>query len=136
MKTSVLLSAWLLGACATGNVGLDREISPRASVKLDLVPHRDATRTFPAVVDARLPSADRLSNQVLTELGDTASLEVRLCVAAAGSVASIEVTRSSKFPAFDQAVIVDAQSWQFASLPGPGNLKTCERATVTYRPRA
>lgn len=134
----VLISGLVLGACATGTVGLDRETAPRSGVQLDLVRHgdADATRTFPALVAAQLPGADGLATEIRTELGQTASLEVHLCVAPGGTVRSIEVTRSSNLPAFDQAVVTDARHWQFAALPGPAELRTCERATITYRPRA
>lgn len=138
MKTIVLLSALLLGACATGTLGLDREVAPRARVTLDLAPHADAeaTRRFPALVDARLPSADRLGREIRTELGEAASVEVTLCVAAAGTVETIEITRSSRLPSFDAAVKADAPAWQFERRPGPAGLRSCERATITYRPHA
>jgi TonB family protein len=134
---SVLFVLLGLGACATTTIGgLDRGSSSPSSVRLDLVPHADATRTFPAVIAARLPTADRLAAQIRYELGEAASVDVRLCVAAAGRVESIAITRSSNLPAFDDSVIADASTWQFAALPGPATLRTCEHATITYRPRA
>lgn len=130
----VLLS---LGACATTLTDLDREPSARAgsAVRLDLVPHGDANHTFPALVDAKLPGADRLARQITFELGATAAVDVELCVAG-GTVASIAITKPSGLPAFDAAVTEDARAWQFAPLPGPTHLKSCEQATITYRPRA
>ena len=139
LKTSLLSSVLLssLGACATtSTLGLAGEDASSSSVHLDLVPHADATRTFPAVITARLPSADRLAGQIRYELGDAASVEVTLCVAARGQVESIAITRSSNLAAFDDSVLADAKSWQFEAMPGPATLRTCEQATVTYRPRA
>jgi len=139
MKPVLVLSLLSsLGACATTSTmtGLDRDPSGASSVRLDLVPHADATRTFPDLVTARLPTADRLANQIRYELGESASIDVRLCVAAVGRVESIAITRRSNLPAFDDSVLADAKSWQFAAMPGPATLRTCEQATITYRPRA
>jgi len=60
---------------------------------------------------------------------------VKLCVAAAGRVESIAITRGSRMPAFDASVLADARDWQFAAQPGPSALRTCEQATITYRTR-
>jgi TonB family protein len=134
---SVMLSAILFSACATtGTPTMDRETHAGSRVQLDLVPHADAARVFPAAIDPRLPSADRLAHQIRAELGESASLEVKLCVAPEGKVSSVEVLRGSNLAAFDQSVIADAMSWQFAALPGPESVRTCERATITYRPHA
>ena len=135
MKT--VLAALLLSACATTGTPTTFGTEPSRTgsrVQLDLVPHADASRVFPAAIDPRLPRADRLSTQIRAELGETASLEVRLCVAPQGTVASVEVLRGSSLEAFDQSVIADAMSWQFEALPGPASVKTCERATITYHP--
>jgi TonB family protein len=134
---SVMLSAILFTACATtGTPTLDRETHTGSRVQLDLVPHADATRVFPQAIDPRLPTADRVAHQIRAELGDSASIEVKLCVAPEGTVASVEVLRGSTMSVFDQSVIADAMRWQFAALPGPDSVRTCERATITYRPHA
>ncbi|MBA3465327.1 MAG: TonB family protein [Deltaproteobacteria bacterium] len=134
MKSVLILVA--LGACATtGTSTLDREPHSTGSrVHLDLAVHADAQRLFPAAIDPRLPSADRLAPQILAELGNRASIEVKLCVAPEGRVSSVEVLKSSTLTAFDQSVMADAMSWQFSALPGPANVRTCERATITYLP--
>ncbi len=135
MKSALILSA-VLGACATtSTTALDREDSAGGSVRLDLVPHADATRTFPAVIAAHLPTADRLASSIRYELGDSASVDVKLCVAPGGRVQSIAITRSSSFATFDESVVADAKTWQFEATPGPVTLRTCEQATITYRPR-
>jgi TonB family protein len=138
MSTKTIVTAALLfSACATtGTPSTFGTEGARTGsrVQLDLVPHADAARVFPAAIDPRLPRADRLATQILSTLGDTASLEVRLCVAPQGTVASVEVLRGSSLAAFDQSVIADAMGWQFEALPGPTGVKTCERATITYHP--
>jgi len=133
---SVLLLSGLLAACATTSTPTTLEPEPHTGsrVQLDLAPHADATRVFPAAMDPRLPSADRLAPQILAELGDRASIEVRLCVAPEGRVSSVEVLKSSSLQVFDQSVMTDAMRWQFAAQPGPETVRTCERATITYRP--
>lgn len=134
---SVMLIAITFTACATTGVpAMDREPHTGSRVELDLVPRADATRVFPQALDPRLPAADRVAHQIRAELGDVASIEVRLCVAAEGRVTSVEVVRSSTMPTFDRSVIADAMQWKFAALPGPTSARTCERATITYRPHA
>jgi len=137
-SVSLALGSLILGACAAGSVATPRDTTSGARVHLDLAvrPTAEASRTFPEVVAASLPSADRSARQIRHELGETASVEVQLCVAASGQVDSIAITRSSNLAAFDAAVIADARSWRFAATPGPEALRTCERATITYRPRA
>src|SRR5438128_951244 len=115
MFTKTVVAALLFSACATTGTPTTLGTEPARTgsrVQLDLVPHADATRMFPNAIDPRLPRADRLSNQIRAELGDTASLEVRLCVAPQGTVTSVEVLRGSTFADFDQSVIADAMSWQ------------------------
>jgi TonB family protein len=135
---ALALGSSILGGCAVSSVSTPRETTPVGHVQLDLAvrPTAEASRTFPALVAASLPTADRSARQIRHELGETASVEVRLCVAASGSVESIEIARSSSLSVFDAAVIADARSWRFAPTPGPESLRTCERATITYRPRA
>jgi TonB family protein len=135
---SILLLSTLLAACATTSTPsmFDREAHSGSRVQLDLAPHADASRVFPAAIDPRLPSADRLAPQILAELGDAASIEVKLCVVPEGTVSSVEVLKSSSLPVFDQSVMTDALRWQFAAQPGPQSVRSCERATITYRPHA
>jgi len=136
MKT-VVAAVLLFSACATTGTPSTLGTEPARTgsrVQLDLAVHADAARVFPAAIDPRLPRADRLAHQIRATLGDTASLEVRLCVAPQGTVTSVELLRGSSNEAFDQSVIADAMSWQFEALPGPASVKTCERATITYHP--
>lgn len=140
----VLVCATLLaggGACATtGTRGLEAGASPRTGLHLELGPTRTAgdpaaaAWTFPALVAAPVPRADRLVDEIRTELGERASLEVRLCVAPAGQIRELVITRGSRLAALDQAILADAAHWVFAATPGPARLRTCERATIVYRP--
>jgi len=134
---SVLSAVFLVSACATtATTPLEREAHAGPRVQLELVPSAGAERVFPQAIDPRLPGADRLAPQIRAELGDTASIEVKLCVAPEGRVDSVEVTRGSSLAAFDHSVMADAMRWRFAPMPGPANVRTCERATITYRPAA
>ena len=134
----IIVAATLLASACAATTGTTTSLEPRAQtgsrVQLDLAAHPDATRVFPNAIDPRLPRADRLATEIRAELGDKASLEVRLCVAPEGRVTSVEVLRGSALADFDQSVIADAMSWQFEALPGPATAKTCERATITYHP--
>jgi TonB family protein len=141
MTRSTLLvaaAALALAACATTTTGVDRERTGHAVIHLDPASAvtTDASPAFPAPLgEHRLPSADRLGPQLTTELGGQASVDVRLCVAPDGRVASVELERGSNLPAFDEAVRRDARAWRFAAQPGPSTVKACERATIAYRAR-
>lgn len=130
-----LLCALLFSACATtGTLGVDPQSSSHARVELVPVTADDQSQVVPQAIDPQLPSADRLAHVIDARLGMQASIDVRLCVTPAGRVASATLERSSTMPAFDQAVMSDIAGWQFASQPGPETLRTCEIATVVYRP--
>ncbi|MCX5741815.1 MAG: TonB family protein [Proteobacteria bacterium] len=127
-----------LSACATSGA-LDQPVDPtrgsHAAVRLDFTARTDDARpVFPAVVDPRLPSADRIAPRIRARAGVVVSADVQLCVSPTGHVASVELARGSTFAAFDDAMMRDVVGWQFAPTPGPGALKSCERFTISYRP--
>jgi outer membrane biosynthesis protein TonB len=127
-----LLAALALSACATtGATTYDRDNGPHARVQLDLARVNDSnvTRQFPAVIDPQLPSADRIANRI-RRFGAPPTTHVELCVAPDGHVASLRLERASTLPSYDQAVMHDAASWQFARLPA----QSCEHAAISYRP--
>ena len=131
------VSAVLFAACATtGGLPTDRESTPGARVKLDFANAADvaAHAVFPAVVDPQLPSADRIAPRIHHLLGDVAVAHIALCVAPSGKVASVTLDASSGLPAFDRAMMNDIATWQFAAMPGPATVKTCEQLTISYRP--
>src|SRR5437868_4796234 len=113
----IIVAATLLASACAATTGTTTSLEPRAQtgsrVQLDLATHADATRVFPNAIDPRLPRADRLATEIRAELGESASLEVRLCVAPEGRVTSVEVLRGSQLADFDQSVIADAMGWQF-----------------------
>jgi TonB family protein len=122
-----------LAACATAATGLDRDHSQRAKVKLDLAAVGGVEATFPEALDPTVPSVDRISHAVRAHLGDTATAELSLCVSPSGAVKQVELTRSSSYAPFDKALLADAATWQFASLPGPDRVMSCRNATIAYR---
>lgn len=136
MPSHRVLYAVLLSACATsGSLGVDPQSSTRARVSLvPVAGGEDASQVVPRAVDPALPRADRMARVIDARLGDTASVDVRLCVTPAGHVESATLERSSTLPQFDQAVMSDVAAWQFAAQPGPDTLRTCEIATIVYRP--
>ena len=89
---------------------------------------------LPQAIDPQLRSADRLARTIDAQLGQQASVDVRLCVTPAGRVASATLARGSSLDTFDAAVLSDVQAWQFAAMPGPESLQSCELATIVYRP--
>lgn len=134
---ALLLGSLLFSACATTGLPLDRAAASSGSrVTLDFTAHdtADARATFPAAIDPRLPTADRIAPRIHTVLGDTATAAVKLCVAPSGKVSSVELEQGSSMDAFDRAMMTDIAAWQFAELPGPDRVKTCERFTISYRP--
>src|SRR5262245_58505879 len=92
-------------ACATGSVGVDREVTHRASPQLRLGVELTTEAVFPAAVNPRLPSADRIAPEVRARLGETASSALRLCVSPTGRVTDVALVESSGFDRFDAAVL-------------------------------
>ena len=127
----------LLAACAAGGAGLDREASPHARARFEGTT-LDSDPAFPIVRNPKLPSADRLTGLIWSQLDGVASVGVHLCVAPDGHVQAVSVVRSSTLAAFDAAVKRDVTDWQFSGMPGSSSfashLRTCELATITYRP--
>src|SRR4051812_17483298 len=127
--------AVLLSGCATtGVLDADREPAPHARVTLAPLAGEETIRLVPQALEPLLPSADRISNVVEARLGDKASVDVRYCVSPAGKGTEAKLVRSSTLDAFDHAVMSDVVEWQFAAQPGPGNVRSCDRATIVYRP--
>jgi TonB family protein len=122
-----------LAACATTATGIDRDTSHRAKVKLDLAAVTGVEAAFPEALDPTVPSVDRISHAVRAYLGETATAELSLCVSPSGAVKQVELTRSSSYEPFDKALLADAATWQFASLPGPDRVMSCRKATIAYR---
>lgn len=124
-----------LGACAAGAISADREALPaRAHVQLDLVPHPDTVQVIPAALSPQLPSVDRLASQVRARFGDAMSAAVDLCVSPEGRVTRAALVESKGSAALDAAIVHDAAAWQFAAMPGPAALRSCQRAQLTYHP--
>ena len=129
------LYAVLLSGCATtGALGVDREPTEHARITLAPLAGEDTIRLVPQALDPLLPSADRISRVVEARLGGEASVDLRYCVSPAGKVIEAKLLRSSTLDAFDHAVMSDVVGWQFAVQPGPDSVRSCDRATIVYRP--
>jgi len=131
------LYAVLLSACATtGTLGVDPQRSQHTRVTLEPIAAYDTKQLVPHVVDPQLPSADRLSHVIASELGAEARVDVRVCVSPRGRVLEAKLERASELMAFNYAVMTDVQAWRFEVQPGPDTLRTCGSTTIVYRPRA
>lgn len=75
-----------------------------------------------------LPSADRIAPYIKQKLGNNASADVQLCVAADGHVTKVGILKGSTFAAFDKAVVHDVGDWQFAK----GTATRCVKTTIAY----
>lgn len=129
------LYALLLSACATtGSLGAEREPAPHARVVLSPLSGDTTVRLVPQAVEPLLPSADRIARVVEARLGPQATVDVRYCVSPAGKVVEAKLERSSTLDQFDHAVMADIVDWQFDAQPGPDSVRTCESATIVYRP--
>ena len=137
MRSLLAVVALPLVACATTGA-FDQSLDPASrgnasSVTFDFAARGDeAMPAFPAVAEPRLPSADRLAPQ-LRHVG-AMTADVVVCVRPQGTVASVELTRSSQHAAFDRAMLADVAEWQFAPMAGPDTVKSCQLVTISYRP--
>lgn len=100
-----------------------------------MIARTSSARVFPVAKDPQLPSADRVSRLIKSELGGLASADVRLCVSPDGRVDQVQIVRGSSLFEFDQALLRDVPTWQFSELPGTSaaGLRTCEIRTISYR---
>jgi TonB family protein len=106
----------------------------RAKLDLKINPNADgASAIARKAIDPELPSVDRIAHLIRARLGDAASADLDVCVAPSGRVTDVTLVRTSTLRAFDDAVLRDAETWQFTALPGPANVKSCSRATISYR---
>jgi len=138
MLLRVMFPVLLVSGCAsTGALHLDGESSaPHARVTLAPLTADETVHVVPHAIEPMLPSADHVSRAIIANLGAEASVDVRYCVSPAGRVVSAELARTSSYEPFDQAVMHDIVGWQFAAQPGPEALKTCQAATIIYRPHS
>lgn len=136
MKSAILslVAASSLAACATGGLAMDRAAGSRAKLDLHVNASADgASAIAPRAIDPDLPSVDRIAHLIRARLGDAASADLDVCVAPTGRVTGVTLVRTSTLRAFDEAVLHDAETWQFKALPGPAHVKSCTRATISYR---
>jgi len=129
-----LVLALPLAACAAGGVHIDVDSTPHAMPQLSLHAIVPTTRVARLPVAPEMPNTDRLANQIRHVLGGQAVADVKLCVRPSGKTVSVELVGGSALPAFDQAVVRDALAWQFAAIPGPDSVQSCEVVAITYRP--
>lgn len=122
------LSLSLLVACATGAAPRPVERVRTASCAIQADP---ASPAFPAVIDPKLPSVDRIWRLVEAELGARATAEVELCVSPTGRVVAASLVHPTSSPAFDFAVLHDVTEWRFAASPAT-SARTCKRAAISY----
>jgi hypothetical protein len=136
----LVVPSMVLGACATGGASIDRGSSPieslghasgAASVDSSLTGDRLA-----AASNLQLPTADLQFHRIWDEAGDTASADIRLCIAPDGHVTSVGLVRGSSSTTYNQALVNDAADWRFDNPTTPPSPMHCEVATVVYLPHA
>lgn len=125
------LSLSLLVACATGTVGTAARPLESGRAGSCAIKAEPGSTAFPAAIDPKLPSVDRIAHLVEAELGARASAELDLCVSRAGRVVAVSLARATSSPAFDRAVLHDVAEWEFAALATSGD-RICKRATISY----
>ena len=127
MSKLVWIPFLMLGACATTGA-MAGEAAPPVKTELAV-----SAAALPKAVNPRLPSADRNSTKIRAEIGDTATADLDVCIAADGHVLGVLLVKSSSSPTFDGALLKDAPQWQFSE--APGSSRTCDKATITYNVR-
>lgn len=130
-----LITTSSIAGCATGaGFVTDSDSAPRAHVRLELAGSSDTAAVFPRAIDPNLPSVDRIGREVRGTLGDTARVQIDLCVSTAGNVTNAVLVQGSGFADFDAALLRDVGTWRFQTMAGPATLQTCERAKISYHP--
>jgi TonB family protein len=134
----VALTGLVVSGCATTALQTEHagELGSHARVVLAPLRADETLRVVPHAIEPMLPSADHIARVIEMRIGPEAEVDVRYCVSPAGRVVSAELSRGSSFAPFDRAVMQDIVTWRFAAQPGPTSLKTCQAATIIYRPRA
>lgn len=132
--SKLVLLALSLTACAAGGFHVDVDSTSHAMPQLSLHAIDLTTRIARVPTAPETPNTDRLANQIRHVFGSQAVTEVKLCVRPSGKTVSVELVGGSALLAFDQAVVRDALAWQFAAIPGPDSVQSCELVAITYRP--
>lgn len=138
MKTSIVLASLLfVGACASTGTG----VPGRDGKGPTNVPETDSPddksddanrRQLARLSTPDLRAADRLYHRISVEKAGMASTQVRLCVEPSGTVDTVDVVASSGLAEYDQAVVDNVASWQYAAFPAPSETRVCEDLTVAY----
>jgi TonB family protein len=137
MPSRLSLVLLLASGCATTtSFGTPMGEPIHARVTLAPLTAEDTVRVVPHAIDPMLPTADRLARVIANRLGEQAKVGVRYCVSPSGELVSAQLARSSSLRLFDNAVMTDISRWRFAVRPGPAGVRTCQQATIIYRPPA
>jgi hypothetical protein len=136
MKLFIATSLFAVAACATTSTGTtpsaDRSSRASTGLRLDSARVSAPSRYFPKLLSpARLPGVDR-KQHVLKAQAARFDARLRICVAPDGTVASVDVDKSSGVTAYDRLLAADVATWEYQSYDAPAHLKVCQRAKVTY----
>jgi TonB family protein len=91
-----------------------------------------AWASAPRLAEApELRTADHIVPWIRDRIGPTASVDLRICVATDGHVATATLLRGSGYDRFDRAVMTDVTSWRYSATDVP----RCMRTTIEYHAR-
>ena len=136
----IIAATILLSACATTSRSLPvgesgRTSAPRLATTTTLATD-DAKPWFPALAtEAALPSIAH-SQRELSTTADRFELGVRICVAPNGSVASVDVERSSGIAQIDRAALQDIPNWRYEPFTAPTRVRVCKQLGLAFEPHA
>lgn len=114
------LAALLLAACATS-------AAPTTGMTTTPV----ASSTLPRLrAPAQLADSGSLNQRIAAWHGGAVTADVRVCVAPDGSVADVELSKSSGLTVYDRAVVTGASRWSYE--PFAADAPRCDDVAVAY----
>jgi TonB family protein len=132
-------TALLLTACATtGRTLTSDDHATPTGVRLSLAPpiaSDEARPWFPELrSDAVLPNARALQSELIATGRTMFEIGLSICVAPDGSVASVELAKSSTSEALDRVAVEDVQAWRYEPYTAPAHLRVCKAVDLHYTP--
>lgn len=140
MTTKFLVLVTIVSGCATTErmsswTGPDHRTGGTIAINPQRATSDEAQPWFPTLAgEPVLPTADRIRDQLVATGRDRFDIGVRVCVAPDGSVAQVDLAKTSGEQVLDNMALHDIKAWRYESFAGATGLRTCERISIRYIP--